>query len=154
MGRVTPVVLQWEDDVDAGSQREVKKSFSPRERNLRRFKLWGWHCRMEYADETTAGTSLAVHIMKNFTEAREAVPGFGRAPIGVINESHWGAYIGHSILVNTGHGTIAFNTTCYLPKPVEFERDDFLGIHIVAVNKGSATKRFEFFMVLLLEVED
>jgi len=153
MGRITPVVLQWEDDVDAGSQKEVKKSFSPRERNLRRFKLWGWHCRMEYADETTAGTSLAVHIMKNFTEAREAVPGFGKT-LGVMNESHWGAYIGHSGLFNTGGTAIAYNTTCYLPKPVEFERDDFLAVQLIAVNKGSAAKRFEFFMVLLLEVED
>ena len=153
MGRMVPVVLQMEDDVDPG-QKEYKKSFTPRERNLRRFKLWGWTCRFEYEGETTSGTSVCIHLMKNFTEAREAIPGFGRAPIGVINESHWGGYIGHSCLLNTGTGTIAFNTTCMLPKPVEFERDDVLGYHIVCVNKGSSTVRFETLVVLYLEVED
>jgi len=153
MGRVTTIPLHWEYDVDAGSQAEHKLSFSPREKNLRKIRLLGWTARGELQDETTAGTSMALHIMKNYTDFRQAMPGAG-APTTTIDEGHWGAYIGSVQIVNTAGTCKAYGCNVQLPKPVEFDRDDTLGLHMIATNKGSAAKRFEFYAVLYVEVED
>ena len=153
MGRVTTIPLWWQKHIAAGSQAEDKLKFTPRERNLRKIRLLGWTARGELQNDTNTGSSIALHIMKNFTEFRDAQPGAG-ASTTTISEGHWGGVIGSIQIVNTAGTCKHYNTDVMLPKPVEFDRDDVLGLHLIATNKSGSEMIYEFHAVLYVEVED
>jgi len=146
--RFETIFINYEEDVDAGTQKKYEISISPKELNLKSFKVLGWNVqRAEYADETTAGTAVAWHFVKN-RSSDEAL---------AVAATTWQSgkgYLGGGALVNTGGRAVLYNPNYNFPEAVPFDRDDVLYCSIRFINKGGAAKRFEILLTLYLEVED
>jgi len=139
-----------EADLAAGSQEEYKAQWNAKQLNLRKFRLLGWILRAEIPDSTT-GSSNECHIMKNYTDYRETMPGAG-GPMSSISKGD--GLIASVGLFNQGGTQTPIALVHNLPEPVLFDRDDTLAIHIIFVNKAGSKVRFELYGTFVIEAID
>ena len=139
-----------EADLAAGSQEEYKAQWNAKQLNLRKFRLLGWILRAEIPNSYT-GSSNECHIMKNYTDLRECVPGAG-GPMSTVTKGD--GLIASVGLFNQGGTQTPIGLVHNLPEAIEFDRDDTLAIHIIFVNKSGSKVRFELYGSLVIEAID
>ena len=139
-----------EAHLPGGTQEEYRAQWNAKQLNLRRFKLLGWILRAEIPDGTS-GSSNECHIMKNYTELRDTIPGIGDEMSSVTKGDGLIASVG---LFNQGGTQTPIALVHNLPEPIVFDRDDTLAIHIIFVNKASETVVFELNGSFIIEAID
>ena len=140
------ICIHWEKDMGAGEQFDKVWKISPREMNVKRFKVLGWcMSRLELGYNDAIGSAIEVYFGKNQD---------GKGPF--LDAVQFGErFIGGGGIVITGNtSAVTFNTNVVLPEPVPFDTDDVLYIFTTWINKRSDTQRFEMHLVVWLEVED
>ena len=144
--RLVNLCLHWESDVAASSQFDRTWTITPRQMNVKRFKLLGWKIdRIETAGEGSDGSGIEVYFGKNQD---------GKGPW--LDAVQFGErFLGGGGLVYTGGGKVMPVENCFTyPEPIPFDADDSLYIFTTWINKGGSAARYELHLTIFLEVED